>query len=240
MVDEGLALARTTGDRRVMAYAEGYAGWPRWQAGDAAGARPHFEEAVRLARESGADYLIMHTLGLLAWLERLEGHPDELRRLLLEARPLAEAFRDRFRLAMYGIDLGLLASSEGDFERAVVELQAGLRAATEIGSMPFTTTGLAGLAGVLTARSGPAAAARLLAACESTWRDAEQYGFWRSYFDAAFEAALTRTQTALSSEEFAQAWAEGQALSLDQAADLALAELAALSPDPSFSADAGA
>ena len=230
LVDEGLALARTTGVRLVTAYAEGYAGWPRWQAGDAAAARPHFEEAVRLARESGADYLTMHALGLLAWLERLEGRREELRRLLLEARPLAEAFSDRWRIAMFSIDLGLLASSDGDYEQATVELGTGLQAATDIGSMPFTATALAGLASVLTARGRPEAAARLLAACESAWQDAAQYGFWRSYFDTAFDIALTPTQTALSPEAFAQASMEGQALSLEQAAALALEELAAALP----------
>ncbi|MHB8575590.1 MAG: hypothetical protein ACYDCQ_09690 [Dehalococcoidia bacterium] len=227
LVDEGLVLARTIGDRAAIMSTENFAGWPRLNAGDAAGARPHFEESLRLARELGADYSTMHALGSLAWLARLEGRREELRRLLLEQRPLVEAFGDRFRLAMSGIDLGLLASSEGHYEQAAAEFLVGLRAATDSGNTPFATTALAGLAGVLTARGRAEAAARVLVACDSAWRDGEQYAFWRSYFDTAFQAALAATRAALSPEAFAQAWAAGQALSLEQATALALAALPA-------------
>jgi predicted ATPase/class 3 adenylate cyclase len=240
LVTAGRGLARATSDRLLTAHAEWWAAWPPFYSGELEQARAHFAAALQLAREVGADYMRLLALGGLAWTARRLGEPVEVRRLQQEIRPLAATFGDRSWTTLACIDLGLLASADGDLATAGREWRAGLEAARELGSLPFTATCLAGLAGVLSVCGQPACAARVLGATARVWQDAEQYAYWRSYFEEVQTPALSTTRTALSDKAFAQAWAEGQALSLEQATDLALAALADLADaaavDPTMSA----
>jgi hypothetical protein len=84
---------------------------------------------------------------------------------------------------------------------------------------------LAGIAGTLTAYGQCTDAAKLLGTVAGVWRDEEQPGVNVRPYHLAYEPALAATRAALSPEAFAQAWAEGQALSLNEAVALALAAL---------------
>jgi hypothetical protein len=104
---------------------------------------------------------------------------------------------------------------------------------------------LGGIARLLSTGEPAAAAVRLLAATDTDtdgW-DWEYTGRLNGWFREDDTAARAATRAALGEAPFAQAWAEGEALSLEQATDLALAALADLAVaeavDPTASASDG-
>jgi hypothetical protein len=225
LADAARAQAHATGNRVSLAHAAYAAAWPPYHAGDLTTARRHFAESLRLARELGADHAALQALTGLSRVARLQEQWAEVQQVQAALRPLAAAFRDRYWTALANLDLGLAVLKDGDAAQAAVELQAGLQTARDLGSLPFTVTALAGLAQVLSVRGQRACAVRVLAASDAAWQDGGQYAYWRTYYTAAREPALAATRAALTADAFAQAWAEGEALSLDQATDLALATL---------------
>ena len=110
----------------------------------------------------------------------------------------------------------------------------------ELGSTAFMVFCLTGIAELLTARQRFEPAVRLLAASAHLRQAFEQNPLLGPQFQAAFTPALTATQAAFSPAAFAQAWAAGQALSLDQATDLGLAELASTPPPTNAATAVGA
>lgn len=121
--------------------------------------------------------------------------------------------------------LARIAAIAGDRGEAAAYWRKTPMLAQELGSPAATTLSLAGIAGLLSARQRFAPAVRLLAAGDGLRPAAEQSPLFGPQFQAAYGPALSATRAALSPETFARAWAGEQALSLDRAADLALAEL---------------
>jgi predicted ATPase/class 3 adenylate cyclase len=241
LADEGLALARATGEAHTIAFAENCAGLAQLRQGnDLAAAKQHYEVALRLTRALDADWLTMAVLSNLAYLAQVQAQHAEARHLLQELRPLARAFGDRYLSGHANIYLALEASADGDPQQAAAEWRDGLTAVRDLGSVPYEVVCLAGIAWVLAVRGQAHQATRLLAASDTGSRGVEPYEDFRRLFPMAYEPALAAARAALNPEMFAQAWEEGQALSLEQATDLALAALADLADaevvDPATSA----
>ncbi|MHB8574415.1 MAG: TIR domain-containing protein, partial [Dehalococcoidia bacterium] len=224
--DEALTMARATGAPAFIIFAEWVAGTCRLiHASDLAAARTHFEEALRLARTLDGDWHTMFTLFRLAQVAQQQGQGEEAMRLYLEARPLAEVLGDRSFVARTSIELALLAAVGDDQGRAAAEWGRGLHAARELSSAPLSAVCLAGVAGLLAGRGEAAGAATLLGASARVWRDEQQPDFDGHAYRQAHEPALAAIQAALSVRAFALAWAEGEALSLDDAVTLGLDSL---------------
>ncbi len=241
LAEEALQLVRAVGDPVTLAYVEGNVGQALLlHGGNRTVARGHLEEAIRLARSLDADWLTMFALGMLATLAAMEGQHEEARALWREALPLIEALGDRVYAVNIRPGLARIAATAGDRDEAAAHWRRTLVLAQELGSSSATTLCLAGSAGLLSAQQRFAPAVRLLAASNQRRLAVEQNPLLGPQFQAAFTPALRATQAAVSPEAFAQAWAAGLALSLDQAADLALAELASTPPPTNAASPAGA
>jgi DNA-binding CsgD family transcriptional regulator len=164
----------------------------------------------------------MESLTFLAELSYVEGQHAAARRLWQEARPLAEALGQHRFIVRIDIYAGLLANLEGDQQQAVLAWRCGLRLARELEIPQYTLICLAGLAGVLGHCGRATRAAQLLSLSAAVWQAGAWDTMWPE-FAAAYEPALAATQAALEAAAFAQAWAAGQALSLEQATAEALA-----------------
>ena len=104
-------------------------------------------------------------------------------------------------------------------------MQTALVILQEHGGDFFTTTVIATAAGMLT-RSEPAVAAMLLAALD---RYAAESGAPGAPADVATrQRSRTRVEQTLGPDVFADAWAQGAAMSIDEAAALAHDELGKL------------
>jgi tetratricopeptide (TPR) repeat protein len=239
--EEALALARATGERYRIAYAETVLGRILLHHdGDLAAARAHLTEGLRLARALAADYLTALALGGLGQVLAAQGQRDEARRLLQEALALAAAIGDRAGVGVHGAYLALLAGEAGNRVQAIAAWRTALVQIRELSNRFATAFSLTGIALLLAADGQGEGAARLLGAVAAGPHLALSVDYFRRQLATAAAWAEAATRSALSEEAFAAAWAEGEALSLEQAADLALAALADLDGiqpvDPAVSA----
>jgi tetratricopeptide (TPR) repeat protein len=117
--------------------------------------------------------------------------------------------------------LGLLAQSEGDNQQARIFLEQALQS-HQIGPIWQRANTLMGLAVVSAADGQARQAARLLGAADT------QLELGASYWDAAerrfIERAVASAVAQLGEDAFAEAYAEGRAMTFEQAADEALLE----------------
>ncbi|MHB8575560.1 MAG: ATP-binding protein [Dehalococcoidia bacterium] len=184
-------------------------------------ALPFAEEALRIGRRLDAEWLTGVCLQALGRLAQLRGDRKAARDYAAQALPLQQRMQNRWEV---GLSLALLASCEAaDGEAGALRTwQASLAVSVDLGTRAGMVTAVLGIAALLAARGEAAAAARLLGAVEAGVEEvyASQLRFWAQ---PAREQALPLARAALSAEAFAQAWVEGQALTLDEAADLALA-----------------
>jgi len=222
--EAALTLARRSGNPYITAYVSLWAGLARLvRRGDVAAARAHYEETLQLARDLGADFLTAMAMRGLGEVARRQDQKAEARQLWQEARPLLEAVGNQFNVAFTCIDLALIAAND---HAAAAEWRRALSLAGELESVELTAICVAGVAGLLTAGGKTETAARLLAVSERADRDGAVTARYRPQFLLAYEPALAATQAALDPDQLARARVTGQSLSLHDAIDLALAELA--------------
>jgi tetratricopeptide (TPR) repeat protein len=108
----------------------------------------------------------------------------------------------------------------GDVARAVAHQQEALIVAQEVDHIGFRSARLAELARLYGANGQPERAVRLLGAAEAV-RQANACQV-EPHTRQLEERALTEARSALGEAEFAAAWAEGQAMPLQQAVRYAL------------------
>ncbi|MHB8575902.1 MAG: hypothetical protein ACYDCQ_11300, partial [Dehalococcoidia bacterium] len=237
LAEEALGLARAVGrGTHVLPFVEHTVGMALfWHGGNGAEARGHLEEALRLARALDADWLTAAALISLSTLAAVEGRTMEARTLGREVLPLAEAVGERMGATTCHMQLAQLAATAGDRDEAAAHWRRALLQAQEIGSASATALCQTGIALLLASEQQAGQVVRLLAASDWLRQAGEQLPYLGPRFQTTFQQALAESKTALSPEAFAEAWAAGQALSLDQATDLALAALAS-APSPTNTA----
>jgi hypothetical protein len=226
---EALALARVVGEPYTLAYAELLAGAvQRLAGGDLAAARAHTEAALALGQPLEADWLTLTASRELALLLWRAGQWEAPRRLLPAVRAQLEALGDRFDAAQASIYVALLESTHGDAVQAARAWRLALQLAQDMGNTSWPVMSLAAIAGLVTAHGQAELGARLLGAVDRRWSGLGEYAYLSQLVRDVHARSGAATRAALSPEAFAQAWSEGEALSLDQATALALAVLADL------------
>lgn len=170
------------------------------------------------------------------------GNKEAVAQLLIELGQVTLCLDDRVQAAAYvqeGFDLfresrnkawladclyysGLLAGFEGDNHQARIFLEQALVLSRQAGSIWVRANVLMGLAGVAAADAQARRAAHILGAADT------QLELGASYWDAAesryIERAVASAVAQLGEDAFAEAYAEGQAMTFEQAADYALGE----------------
>jgi hypothetical protein len=226
---EALALAQAVGTPFLYGHVSGQvANGLLNHEGDLELARAHADAALRVARALGADRLELWSLGWLAQVALEQGHTAEARSLLEAVLPVGERLGERRLVALACLSLARLAPRAGDGVRAAAGCHRALMLVRDLGgNRPLLAACLAGSACLLSTGNQAAAAVRLLASTDTvadSW-DGEYMGRLYRGFREDYTAARAATEAALSKVAFAQAWTEGEALSLEQATDLALAAL---------------
>jgi hypothetical protein len=222
-LDEALRVARATRVEAVISYVAFVGAFVLQVAQLPAEALPLAEEALRIARHLDSDWLARGSVWMLGVLAQLRGDLQAALRYARDALPLLPLHPSSFDATVV---LALLASCEAAVGEAgaLATWQASLAASVDIGNLPGMVTAVFGVAEQLAVRGNPAEATRLLGAGEAHLEGvyASPYRVWA---EPSREQTLARTHAALSDDAFAQAWAAGESLSLDQATDLALAAL---------------
>jgi tetratricopeptide (TPR) repeat protein len=114
-------------------------------------------------------------------------------------------------------DLGIAAGQQGDHARAAALLGEALPLTQEVGDVSPSAMCLIGLAGI---QQQPIRAAQLLAAAQTALEASDEIV---EPFHRAAQARIEDAARAMLGEDaFAAAWAEGQAMTIDQAIEYAL------------------
>ena len=222
LADESLALSRQSGVRESIAQSLMSRAHVAVGQGDHERAQECWEECLRLAREDGHTVLESHALHLLANVVSVRGDLDRATRLIDEALVIFRQRADRWGELNSLQTMARIAQLRADDDRVVILARQGLILGREIGALRSIPTDLENLAWAARVRGDRANAVRLLAAGE-TIRDARTWRRQRSEQES-FDSEVAQVRAALGEAAFAAEWAEGQALTLDQAIAFALEE----------------
>jgi predicted ATPase/DNA-binding SARP family transcriptional activator len=215
LFDECLALYRELGDKRGIADALLGLGWVTFAHGDYEQAGRHFEESLALFRELGSKRDIATALNHLGELARAQGDYERAAVSYNEDLLLSRKLGDKMAIAHVLHNLGHIAHRQGDDERATAHFTESLDLCRAMGSKVGIAYCLAGLAGVVEAQGQPRRAARLFGAVHSLL-DATS-GVLEPIDRLEYERNAADARAQLGEAAYATAWAEGQAMPLEQA-----------------------
>ena len=178
------------------------------------------QQARRLLQEAGDDFTAGIALGGLSGLALFRGEMEEAERYAEENVALAQRTGDALGLA-YALDrAAVVALVRQDLDQVRELLTAAIPLAVQVGQPDIVAYAFMGLA-VVAAVEAPVRAVRLCGAAE---RLVERAGvvLWptRPRLD---NAALDTARAALGTDAFDAAWAEGRAMTREQAVAYALA-----------------
>jgi predicted ATPase len=223
---ESVAAARAAGDPETLAYALGMKGLASLSRGDLDTAEAVLSESLRLFRELGDPHSVSSGLYGPANLALARGDGSEAMRLLGEGEALSREAGNWSMLATFLGTQAISARLEGDDARTA-EL---LRESVEIAGMlrddynvVFCATGLAGVA----AREGRAKRAARLFGVADALSEKTGAGVSWSVLQSLNERDLASTREMLGPATFEKAWAEGRAMTLEEAVAYALSEAGA-------------
>jgi tetratricopeptide (TPR) repeat protein len=187
--------------------------------GDYASASARFEESLVLYRDLGARRAIAELLNTQAEIGQHRGHYEEVRTLIDQAMELSKDLNDKWEMARSLRTLGNLARWQDEPERAKALFKESLTLARASGNKQGIIMCLVGLAGVGLDKQ-PASGSRLLGAAESLRK---QLGAaLPAMYHHEYERTVSVLRSALGEEGFAVAWAEGEAMTPEQAVEFAL------------------
>jgi tetratricopeptide (TPR) repeat protein len=191
--------------------------------GDNAGARTLFMESLALRRVLGDKQGIALALNNLGNIAFDQNDYSTARAFLEESLALQREMGDRPNTALVLNNLGGVAHRRGDPRAARMYYTESLAILRELGDKRIAEC-LVGLAVVASQEEQPGHAARLLGATDASL--AAISACLETSDHALFEQTVRAVQTVLGQEQFATAWAEGQAMTIDEAVTYALATTA--------------
>jgi predicted ATPase len=232
--EESLAIFREVGDRRGIAMSLINLGEVADDQGDQTPARSMLDESLAIFRELGDRHGIAISLINLGRVAHHQGDYAEARSLDEESLAIFREVGDRWGVASSLNNLGFVAKDQGDSTAAQRLLEEGITVARELGNPVLIAHALDGFAGVA-ATQGQGGRALRLAGVAARLR--ESIGAPLSPAEQeSLQRKLHLARQLLSDDAGAAAWAEGQAMSEEQALAYALEPA---EPGSSASAAAG-
>jgi non-specific serine/threonine protein kinase len=216
---ESLAIRKEVGDEAGLCMGTLDLGIVTLAAGDLPAARQYLDDSLAIAQRVGVegegDVRVMRAQFFLANIDRIEGDLVQSRRRLDRYLGIAVS---RSTFARNG--WSSLLQAEGDFTSARAGFVDILRQSQEQGDRAQTAQQLFWLGSLAEAQGVPVQAARLLAAAAKVDRLFAPIHYPEVRIGARL--CIDRVRSALGDEAFGRTWAEGQAMTLDQAVAYAL------------------
>jgi predicted ATPase/class 3 adenylate cyclase len=223
-LEEALALYGELGDTSGAAFALGNLGWAVLH-GDYRARVPAFVREAEALMQADLDEPARAFLSIVRASATIgQGDLDAAVPQLEESLALCRKLGDRRSASMALFILGMTELRRGNLKRGAMFFEEGARITRELGDRlgaPYFAEGLAKLAAL---RGSPVRAARLWGAAEAL---REQIGVSLSAFDLAnsdYEQDVAGVRSALEEATFEAAWAEGRAMSFEQAVGSVLGE----------------
>ena len=217
---QSLALQRELGDEQAVVGTLCWLGLIALAQGDTERAMRLQDESLALAQQLGARALVpvpVEAMGLVAWKR---GDSVRATELFEESLDLWQAFGGMHNVGWCLTSLAVVALEQEQYERAFALAAQGLDLLRQVRAENGMTECLELLAAVETAQGRFAPAARLFGAVEAL---REALGVpARPLFRPSYEHWVAAAQGGLGEKTFAAAWADGQAMTLEQAVVSAL------------------
>ena len=217
-----LAVWRAVGDSRGIASSLNNLGTLATLVGDYAQAEPLLRESLALWRELGQPVAVAQTLNNLGFLAQEREDYQTTHALCEESLALFRAAGDKRGVTLSLSVLAMAAAETGEYARVRSFYAEVFGTACEIHDDQTIVGGLAVLGQVAVAQHAPARAARLLGAAQALRDTVGSYQDTRA--QAKANRAVEDARRALPLPVFTAAWAEGQAMTAEQAVAYALEE----------------
>jgi tetratricopeptide (TPR) repeat protein len=221
LLGEALALGRTLDDQPSVALVLRYLGLVSDREGDAAGARERFEQSLAIYRTLENGYEVSWSLAMLGDLALRADDDARARSLYDEGAALLRAMGNKTFLAYVRRRMGQLDLRAGDLAAAAPAYRESLELNLALDDRRSVAACLIGLANVAAASGRTTQAVQLLGAATATLRALN------ATLLPADQAELERSVNALrastESGAFDAAWAEGEGLALQEAAEMGVA-----------------
>jgi ATP/maltotriose-dependent transcriptional regulator MalT len=220
MYEESIVICRETADQSGMVIPLIYLGQILEIPGDYEAGRRHAEEGLRIARELGDKRGTSTALQVLAGIAILVADLDAAQSLLDEAKVLAQELRDKHAIDRVLLSLARIALEQRNYAAVHGRLEEGFRLARELGDGLYIFWALAYLATAATRQGQARWAAQLFGASEAF---ADTIGMLVRPTEATTlsspigEHTLATIRATLGEKAFGAAWAEGRAMTPEQA-----------------------
>jgi predicted ATPase/class 3 adenylate cyclase/Tfp pilus assembly protein PilF len=185
-------------------------------------ARRFYEESLALSRELGDKLGIAYVLNNLGDIAYHQGDDAAARALYEESLKIKHELGDKRGIAYTLIHLGGVASRQGDVAAARTLHVESLAIRRELWDRPGIAECLEGFADLAGVQGQPRRVARLFGAAEGL-REAVGAPLPPSV-RADYDGKVAAVRASLGEAELARAWAEGRAMTLEQAIEYALEE----------------
>jgi predicted ATPase/class 3 adenylate cyclase len=227
LFEESLSLYRASGDQSGIAGSLNKLGRLAQNQGDDAAARSLFEESLAIQRLLGNQRMIAVLLNNLGWVSHNQGDLEAAHSFYEEALQIWRELADKADLAVTLINLALVAQERADEAQAIHRYEESLALFHELGDRYGIAACLKELGGLVLAQAQPERATRLYAAAHAL---REAMGVPLPPSDSLdYERCLAALREQLGEPAFAAVWAEGSAMSLEQAVAFA-AETVTMGP----------
>jgi len=215
LADEGLELATEINAPRGIAYSKALFGLNAYAQGHYKQAKAKLEEALAIFRKVNDQRNVVHMLVSLARTAYRQEDRDGAAQYLQEGLSISRQLDIRWTLALSLEIMGLLERSQGHFERAAELFQESLNLSAEQDNLQGVLNCVGALAGLAAMVDQPVRAARLFAAAEKL---RQEIGATMGRDDREeYEDYLAMLRHELPEDAFKAAWAEGSAMTLEQA-----------------------
>ena len=220
LFEDSLARFRKTGDTWGVGVTLSCMGMSALSQGDYGRAQTLFEESLPIWRELGDKSELASVLNGLGTVADGQGDNERATVLLEEGLALARQVGSKHQIPYLQFKLGNVALHQGDHVRAGTLYRESLAPIREMGDKSSLARCLEGLAGVACAQGHYEQAARILGAAEAL---RETTGVQRAPLGQTdYDQCMGSTRAVLGEPAFAAAWAEGRAMTLEQAIEYAL------------------
>jgi non-specific serine/threonine protein kinase len=215
---DSLSLLREAGDKESVITLISDIGLLAYLQEDYAKARSFFEESLALYQEMAIREGLARSFNRLGDLARCQGDDDRAEALYLESLTLYQQIGLKPFIAGALHNLGYIAQHRKDYTQAMTHFHESLRLFQDIGDKKGVAECLMGLAGIIGNQGQLEPAARLFGAAEAL-RESVGAILWPAN-RIEYQRSLAALRAQLDEDALAAAWAEGRALSMENAIEL--------------------
>lgn len=190
--------------------------------GQYAEAEERYMQSLAKFQELGDKLRAGTVLNGLGELARLQGDYERAGKFYEEDVEILREQRSPVALVTPLVNQGWVPLHGGDYRKAKALFEESLKLSNEYGNKNGTTISLAGFASVLEMTGKPEQAARLFGAVESLLEGIGMAGRMDPSDQKEFAHYVAAARGQLDEAAFAKAWAEGRAMTLEQAVEFAL------------------